>query len=308
MTNTATAAVAARSARAPDPAHHFSQDKLKGGATSKIERYGWTIKDEPGVQLEIPKHDLVVDESYQRPETQEKILALARAWSWMACGVISVADRDGVFYVFDGNNRACAARLRSDITNLPCIVFSTVSAVTEAEGFLRANTFRKPITGIDKFRALVVTEDPAAMAVRALCEEAGRTIQYHDSATSVRCVSTLLRLATNNKDALERLWPLINALMLGRTLLDRVVQALVYIEENMPEGESLTDRHWRERVLNAGADNLLNAANRAAALYCRGGAKVWATGMVEAINFKARNRLVLRSSDYEAIASTTTSN
>jgi hypothetical protein len=52
----------------------------------------------------------------------------------------------------------------------------------------------------------------------------------------------------------------------------------------MPEGESLTDKRWAERLISIGNDDLLKAANDGAVFFSKGGSKAWATGMVNRIN------------------------
>lgn len=270
-----------------------------GHGLSKVERYGWTIKDRPGALLDIPKGDMRVDETYQRAANENKIRAIAREWSWIACGVIIVAERDNVFYVVDGQHRVIAARRRADIKTLPCIVFETTGAVEEAAGFLRANTQRKMLGGVDRFRALVATGNPAAVFVRDLCAAVHREVKATGAANSVRCVMTLLKYAAQDPKTLEKLWPLINSLHEGEVISERIVEGLMYLEQHMPKGESLTDRKWHDRVLRIGAASLIEAANKASAFYARGGAKVWAIGMVQALNYKHRYRLILEGVSFE---------
>lgn len=273
--------------------NHDTETLGHNSTFSKVDRYGWTVRDEPGVFLELSKRDLIVDDNYQRPSNEAKVLKIVNAWSWIACGVIIVASRNNKFYVVDGQHRVKAAMRRSDIQSLPCIVFETVSSVQEAEGFLQANTARKPMTGIDKFRAQLVTGDEAALLVQHLCESVGREIQASPGGHSVRCVSTMMRHANNAPETLERIWPLLHDLHRGITIKERVVDALMYIEGRMPNGESLANRKWRERVMRVGVEAISDGINKAAAFYKRGGAKVWALGAVEALNYKHRNRLVL---------------
>ena len=270
------------------------------GQRTKIDRYSWKVSDSPGVLMEIGKGQLFVDETYQRTDKSEpKIKAIASNWSWVACGTISVADRTGTFYVIDGQHRVLAARRRADIEQLPCIVFETTSAVVEAKGFLQSNTQRKPITGVDRFRALVVTNDPSALLVKRLCDQVGREVKTSPTPNAVRCVTVMLRQASSDPTTLERLWPILHALMEGRSMSERLVDALCYIEPRMPDGESLLDRKWRERLMRVGANAMLEGSSKAAAFYARGGSKVWATGVVQALNFNHRIRLKLEGDDDE---------
>jgi hypothetical protein len=86
----------------------------------KVTRYGWLEADDLGDLCLLSKRDLNVDNRYQRERKHPKVLAIARGWSWPACGVLIVAVReDGRYWVVDGGHRWAAAMERSDITHLP---------------------------------------------------------------------------------------------------------------------------------------------------------------------------------------------
>lgn len=269
-----------------------SEEKTNIGM-SKVERYKWTVQDAPGSQRLINKNLLQIDRTYQRNASETKLLAIARNWSWIACGSIVVADREGVLFVVDGQHRVMAARKRSDIIDLPCLVFKTHEAKQEAIGFLAAQTQRKPINSVEKFRALVTVEDPAAMIVKELLISTGHELGNGSTPMSVKCVSVLVKAAEDDAATLCRLWPLIAAVSEGKSVHSRVVLGLLYIEKRMPEGSSLMDPEWQKRVKKTGADALLDGAAKASAFYANGGSRVWAVGMIEAINRGHRNRLEL---------------
>lgn len=263
------------------------------GNMTKIDRYKWTVQDAPGQQQMVNKNNLHVDHTYQRSVNDNKLLVIARDWSWIACGSIVVADREGMLFVVDGQHRVMAARKRADITELPCLVFKTTEAKQEAKGFLSAQTQRKPITSAEKFRALVTVEDPTAEIVQKLLDSTGHSPGSGMSSKSVKCVGTMLKEADTDAATLCNMWPLIASLSEGKVVHARLIEGLLYIEKRIPEGTSLTDYYWKNRVKKTGVNALLDGATRAAALYTKGGAKVWAVGMVEAINKGHRNRLVL---------------
>lgn len=268
-------------------------DTVNYGKTSKLERYNWTIQDQPGQMQMIAKGDLQIDHLYQRHANEDKLKAIARDWSWIACGAITVADRGGVLFVVDGQHRVLAARRRIDIIDMPCVVFKTHEAKQEAKGFLTAQTQRKPMYALEKFKALLVIEDKAAQLVQKLIDVSGITIGTKSSTNSVMCIGVLIRAANSNAEILNNLWPLIISVCEGRALHERIVEGLIYIEKHMPNGASLMDNEWQRRVKKTGADALLDGAVKASAFFSRGGEKVWAAGMIEAINRNHRNRLVI---------------
>lgn len=263
------------------------------GNRDKIERYDWRLLDQPGELRMLNKRLLRVDEQYQRDAIEAKVRDIARAWSWLACGAVLVAEREGLYFVYDGQHRVLAALRRSDIENLPCVVFRTAGAKEEAEAFLRANRNRKPLNGLAKFRAATVAGQPAALLVQQLILDVGRTPSEVSSGTTVRCLALMMSHAERQPDVLKRVWPLIAEVCAGNPAHERVIEGLLYIENHLPQGESLMDREWRKRALRVSYDGLLNAASRFSAAYAKGGCKVWGLGMVEAMNKGCRTHIKL---------------
>lgn len=268
-------------------------DMIRGNKTTKIDRYGWEVQDQPGRMQMIDKHELLVDRTYQRDLNDRKSRDMARDWSWYACGVIVVAERDGKRYVVDGQHRVCAAMRRSDIRSLPCIVFQSAGVMQEASAFLVTQTKRKPVTAVEKFRALVAIGDQEALLVDDLVRKAGRTMDKTAKPTTVNCAGALLHLAAKNAEELDRVWPLVVTLFERKKMFAELIRALVYIEARMPKGASIADGVWGARVLRVGADDLLRAARKSAAIYGNAADKPWAMGILDAINKGCRNRLEL---------------
>lgn len=254
--------------------------------TSKIKQYGWELKDNPGELAWLHKTMLCVDHSYQRSSNHRKALGIAQKWSHTACGVIVVAKRtsDQRLYVIDGQHRVLAALKRDDIEKLPCIVFCSDGPKHEAAGFIDANTLRGMPNSQEKWRAQLMREDPSTTFVNDLVTQYGRTVSNSAGPTTVRCISALLRAAQTDRNALVRIWPLVSEISTGQVLHEVVFDGLMYLEMKITEGQSLTDKRWKERVVRVGYKELLAAAHKAAAYFARGGNKVWGTGMLEALN------------------------
>lgn len=287
--------VQSRDLTRPDSARNEELAPVHGvSSVDKIARYGWTMVDEPGEFRLIDKDILTVDLDYQREETPGKVKAIAAEWSWLACGTLLVASRpDNSLRVFDGNHRAVAARSRSDIRELPCMVFRTENISEEAMGFLRSNTNRKPVTMFDRFRALVITKDEAALFVEELVLGSGFRFGRDCGPRSVTCVGTLYQAAKGHPGALKEIWPLVVEICEEAGVHERVVTSLVYIQSRVSkDGASLTQNPWKDRLLRMGRQGIVDATSKAASYYARGGAKVWASGVVDALNKGLRtNRL-----------------
>lgn len=263
---------------------------------TKVDHYGWELKDKPGELVWLSKRELAIDHNYQRNAQLKRVLQIAAKWSWLACGVIVVAKRrdDQRFYVVDGQHRVLAALKRADIERMPCLVFETDSAKEEAAGFYDANTGRRLPTSLEKWKAQLMRGDATTLFVDALIRQAGRVASNVASPAAVRCLTAMLRAADTDREMLGRMWPLIAEVCNGQSLHERVFEGLMWLEARLPEGQSLTEKRWRERVTRVGFAGLLDSAQRAATFYARGGPKVWGMGMLEALNKGCRIHIALR--------------
>jgi len=242
----------------------------------------------------IDKHDLEVDRTYQRDLSDYRSVSMARDWSWIACGVIVVAERNGKRYVVDGQHRVNAARKRSDITDLPCIVFRSNGIEEEARGFLVTQTARNAVTSVDKFRAMLAINDPHAMMVNELVESCGRVISKASGPNTCQCASAMIAAAREDSAALRRIWPIIAHICEGKAMVDIIIKAFMHIERRMPDGQSLADPSWARRMMRLDCDEIVLAARRAQALDGSSGPAVWSSGIIKLINKGHRNRLELR--------------
>jgi len=249
----------------------------------KVTRYKWGLQDAPGKLCQVHKSKIVFDDSYQREIAKKKVAAIAKDWSWLALGVITVAERGGEFYAVDGMHRVSAALLRSDVQELPCVVFQSDGMRFEAQGFIRANANRKAITTAQSHRAKVVSGDETAIFVQSLIDAAGLIISTGGSGPKrIKCMGLMHRLAKTNRDDLLRCWPLICEVSEGHMIHEKIVEGLVYLAANA--SPNIIDKKWRSRITTLGYHGLKSAAQSASAYYARGGARVFADGIAQAIN------------------------
>ena len=137
-------------------------------------------------------------------------MTLTRAWDWIACGCLVVALRDdNKWFVMDGQHRKLAADQRSDIRDLPCLVFETTSRREEAVSFLAINQGRVGVGSLDRYRAQLLSGDKTAFAVESLLKSTGHRAGDKPSARTVSCVQCLYNLAKEDRARFERLWPLL---------------------------------------------------------------------------------------------------
>lgn len=250
---------------------------------TKIEKYGWVVKDAPGELVSLHKSILKVSPEYQRRSMSQRVLAISASWSWIALGAISVGRRESEFWVIDGQHRVLAALQRSDISNLPCIVFATDSIQQEAQGFLDANTGRKSVSTIDKFRAALVAGDATAKYVDSVLSEFGITPKGSaNKPLEIKSLGWAMQRAKDDRDAFRVVVELAAELCQDCMLNEKLLDGLFYIHSYYPT--KLENKRLRDRLKKVGALRLIDATTRASAYYSRGGAKVWADGIISEVN------------------------
>lgn len=275
------------------------QQEFVVGGRSKVDRYKWRADTRAGELRWIHKKDLRVDHRYQRQLNENKVKAIAASFSWPAFGALTVAERtDGALFLITGQHRKAAVDRRSDVTDVPCVVFRMTDIREEADAFLTEATQKKPLTSVERFKAQLETGDPTATLVDRLLSEAGRSASVSvsgDGSTTIRCISVMMNAARTNPDRLTRVWLLVTRLCDGRFINEMLLDGLLMLDAKAKE--PITAERWSERIISVGPERLLEAARRAAAYYAKGGAKVWSLGMLEAINKGLRNRLKLKTGE-----------
>lgn len=262
-------------------------ETIKG--IDKTKRYGWTTKDEPGELKYLHKDMLKIHPAYQREVALNKVTDITANWSWVGAGVIVVGERNGEYWVIDGQHRLLSAKRRSDITSLPCIVFSTESIKQEAIAFLDLNTNRKPVSSVAKYRGMTAAEDETAVIVTNVFNKLGiKATSNGPKAKEIKSVAWALKRAKEDAYTFELIMTIAAKLCEDMPIHERLIGGLWYMHKNLPYG--INDKKLMERINNIGARKLVDAANRAAAYFSRGGEKVWATGMLEEINKGLRNK------------------
>ena len=271
-----------------------------GGGMSKVEKYKWTMEDEPGVPFLLHKDELKVDDDYQRTISETRVTAISQHWSWLACGSLFVAEREpGAFFVFDGGNRLEAARRRSDVAELPCVVFKLNNKMAEAMAFWRCNCNRGAVTSYHKMRALLVSGDQVSRDVLALLVEQGfkPVAAGNHGPNTVGCLAGFTSAFRSNRELLSVMWPIIAELHRGLPLNDRAFKAIMFAAQWGTA--DLSGPMWRKRIIAIGFADMKQSIDRAAALYATGGPRIWALGLIERLNkgLRSTQRIKLREDE-----------
>lgn len=251
----------------------------------KVKRYGWSVQDAPGEMRLLHKDMLQIHPAYQRDLVLQKVSEISAAWSWVALGALVVGERGGEFWVIDGQHRAAAAKRRSDITHLPCVVFKTTDVKQEARGFLTIQTMRKPVTAVAKQKAMVTAGDEVAGFVQQTVETLGLQIRLSaGKAGELKCVGWCLKRAADDRETFVKVLRLGAALCTqdNMPVAERVLEGLWVLNDKC--GSGLADPRFVKRLHERGGRVLLDAANKAAAYYSSGGGRIWAQGMLGELN------------------------
>ncbi len=251
----------------------------------KVKRYGWSVQDAPGEMRLLHKDMLQIHPAYQRDLVPQKVSEISATWSWVALGALVVGERGGEFWVIDGQHRAAAAKRRSDITHLPCVVFKTTDVKQEARGFLTIQTMRKPVTAVAKQKAMVTAGDEVAGFVQQTVETLGLQIRpTAGKAGELKCVGWCLKRAADDRETFVKVLRLGAALCAqdNMPVAERVLEGLWVLNDKC--GSGLADQRFVKRLHERGGRVLLDAANKAAAYYSSGGGRIWAQGMLGELN------------------------
>lgn len=264
---------------------------IPGGGVplTKVEQYKWTLVDKPGEFAFLPKGEINVDHGYQRERVSlRKVAMFAQAWSWAACGVLSVAMRpDGSFWVFDGQHRKLAADKRADIDLLPCMVFESTGVKDEASAFLTANTTRTSMMTPDKFSALIIAEDPVALGILEMVRQHGYAIQSSGAASgTVGCIAEIMLAFRADKDACKKAFAACVEIAAGRRFPNKMFAAAFYLERFLASAKqgSILDPLNKRKLINTGIEGCVREIAKVQGALGKTGPKIFAAALVQILN------------------------
>lgn len=257
------------------------------GDISKIERYGWIIKNEPGQFEMIDKKNLHIDHGYQREMRPMHARRIAKAFSWMAFGVLLCARRGGKLWVFEGQHRLSACLRRSDIQKVPCLIWDSDGAKSEAAAFADANEWRLKVSAIDQHTAHLKAKDPIAVALQKLFDK--NNVEVVASATKggqIQCVKNARRMFIKSEAKFRVYFETLAKLSReeNEPISVCVLSAISWISDNLDGGFPIISN----KIESLGIVTMNRCALRANSIHGHGGASVWADQIIQECN-KGRN-------------------
>lgn len=257
---------------------------------SRVARLGWTLSGAPGELKYIDKVLLQIPIEYQRTRSEPRAIAIAKAWDWPSFGAVIVGKREGQYFVVDGQHRVAAAMKRPEISQLPCIIFYASNVQQEAQAFIGANSGRKPVSTVDMFRAQLAANDPIALYVKSVLDGLGIKPSKGAYPRTLKSMLWAMTTATEDKALFARVINLASEMCGTESAVQEILlHGLTYIDKHVENG--LDNKLLRTRLLKIGSENAVSGGRRMAMAMAKGGAKVWAQGILEAANKNCKYRI-----------------
>lgn len=180
----------------------------------------------------VPVDCLKIDHSYQRGQiSHKKVARMAAAWSWRACGTLTVAQRnDGSMVVVDGQHRLLAATA-AKIKSLPCMVHTANTLKDEASTFLEINTGRTPVNALCKWRAeCAIGREPYASFNEWLASIGLHVAGGGQSADAIQFAGVLMNSLKTSPDAAKRAIVATRQIHAGSPMVNDVFRACFWLE------------------------------------------------------------------------------
>lgn len=264
------------------------------GKLDKIDRYQWSREIGPeGEFHRIHKSDLNVDESFQRRLSEQHCKDIAKKWSWAACGTLIVAKTNYGLMVVDGQHRLMAAMRRSDVKELPCMVFQNIDTAKAASIFLKVNERRKALPITQKFKAYITAGDVIAKEILQDATSLGYKIPTSPSSRVggvLHPLKSIYDAYCENMDLAKKSLALCVALIGGEALREPIYVGLYMFGKNMTVYHTpVSFDQYKKRLLKIGYITLQAEIDRYKAVSNFKGPSAYGIGILNAYNKGLKN-------------------
>lgn len=260
----------------------------------KRQKFGWSEGGDIGEFKMIDKHDLNIDERYQRDMVSEsKVREIASSWDWLLFGALSVIQRqDGSYWVFDGGHRTRASFYRDDIAQLPCMVHKVYELRSEAKAFKLRNTMISNVAAFDRFRADLCAEDPVAIQLASMLDDFGLTPMPGGAfkPSQICCISTLLRIVSTDADTARRALEFALLIADEKPVASKPLAGLFILQRHFAGKLDILAK-YEEKLSKHSLREIEIRINQFAAEAGKGGETVSAKAILSIINKKLKNKL-----------------
>lgn len=264
---------------------------MRSGA-DKVEQFGWVVDGSEGAFKSIDKNEIKIDYTYQRKPLFPRVYRIAKKFNWAAFGTLIVAFRNKQYFVIDGQNRLLAAMKRSDIKEVPCIVYHSKGQHEEANWFYEINgpEGRKNLNSVEKYRSLIVGRDKIANHIQGIIDNHGYEIGATFAINKVCFISTIIMEANKNIDNASVALNITLGIYKDQAPPHvNVYKGLVYI------GGFLSDEKLYRRIASIGYAPLEASVKRFALAGIQMSRKKCAEALLEAINLGLKYKYEIKT-------------
>ncbi len=279
--------------------------QLASSKTPQVKtRQGCILKNEMGRPCLIHKDKLIIDPLYQRERvtSEATIRKIIAEWDWMACGSIWVAERrdnPGQYHVYDGGGRVLAARMIDEITELPCLVWTTDGPVQEANAFRKVNTQRRSVTPFERHKSGILTGEHLPNLIQKMMDDCGYTlVKSANKGRTFGALYQLTKLLKSYPDATMAGWKIVVDVANGEPINETMMTVICYMERELMakgSGESLGKDPYRKLLKALGPVGIREECMKGSKMgvFKRGSEKSYALGLLEALNYNRHKRCLL---------------
>lgn len=206
--------------------------------------------------------ELHVDESYQR-SLQNHVKTIAKDWNSTKCDPLKINFReDGKFYVWDGQHRLGAARIRG-IKYLLCDIVVGLTQAQEAELFGAQGIAIKKPDPYDVFKANVCAGEEIDTAIKNMCDDYDLLVNRSKRAGNLSCLTLareIFRKGNDDRDYFEWVLELLHKAKWNefpQSHCHRIINSLYEIRRASGEENGFVQRKLITFLKTTNPDNLL---------------------------------------------------
>ncbi|GHU58877.1 hypothetical protein FACS1894133_4490 [Clostridia bacterium] len=130
---------------------------------------------------------------YQRPTSDRQVANIAENFDTAKLGMPVVSERDGHYYLLDGNHRVAAMRIL-EFTHAQFIVLEGLDYEAEADFFRRQNENVRQLTKYNLYKAALEANDPLTVNINDVVKNNGFSVGM--STRNFNTISAIYALET----------------------------------------------------------------------------------------------------------------
>lgn len=206
--------------------------------------------------------ELHIDESYQR-SLQNHVKIIARDWNPTKCDPLKINFREeGFFYVWDGQHRLEAARLRG-IKYLLCDIIVGLTQSQEAELFGCQGVGIKKPDPYDIFKANVCAGEEIDTSIKNMCDDYDLSVNRSKRAGNLSCLTLVRDIFRKGNEDIEYFEWVLELLHNAKwnefpqSHCHRVINSLYEIRKSVMEENEFVQRKLIAYLKKTNPDDLL---------------------------------------------------